>query len=259
MSHRGELQHRCQHCQEHKDNLSICSGCKVVRYCSKEHQTQDWPKHKASCKEVKKGRTKVEKEEHAIRNARPDFMTPANAFETDVGHFWGIHSTRPYMRARYSLVETIHRVGTLDGVTEALGHMHDLLRLCRSDNMGVRYAMPCLMLQLDQDQECYDFIKRYETEGQRGDYDWGNMDLAFLDVKNANVLESVNFLDHRYGDTPRIAAILLLKMKLLVDIINIKLVRKVLAQQPAIPSELWKNFEASIIRSKISSRWVGKR
>jgi hypothetical protein len=48
-------------------------------------------------------------------------------------------------------------------------------------------------------------------------------------------------------------------MKLLVDIINITLVRKVFAQQSTVPSELWKRFEASIIRSTISSRWMGKR
>lgn len=34
-------------------------------------------------------RAKLVKEEDLVRNATPDFMTPANAFETSVGHFWG--------------------------------------------------------------------------------------------------------------------------------------------------------------------------
>ncbi|KAJ1482444.1 hypothetical protein T484DRAFT_1897699 [Baffinella frigidus] len=30
--------------------LKKCSSCKIVRYCSQEHQRQDWPNHKADCK-----------------------------------------------------------------------------------------------------------------------------------------------------------------------------------------------------------------
>jgi hypothetical protein len=30
-------------------------------------------------------------------------MTPANAFETHVGRFWGLVGTRDYMRARFAL------------------------------------------------------------------------------------------------------------------------------------------------------------
>lgn len=32
-----------------------CAGCKVVFYCGKEHQKEDWPLHKAICKKVAKG------------------------------------------------------------------------------------------------------------------------------------------------------------------------------------------------------------
>ncbi|KAE8976729.1 hypothetical protein PR002_g25230 [Phytophthora rubi] len=39
-------------------------------------------------------------EEHNIRNAEEDDWTPENAFETDIGHSWLIHSTRPYMRTK---------------------------------------------------------------------------------------------------------------------------------------------------------------
>ena len=33
--------------------LARCTGCNVARYCCKEHQKIDWPKHKALCKHVK--------------------------------------------------------------------------------------------------------------------------------------------------------------------------------------------------------------
>lgn len=79
-------------------------------------------------------------------------MTPANAFETDVGHFWGLVHTRDYMRARFALADMLRRIGTLDSIAEALSHLQDMMRLCRSDNMGVRDLVPPMMLQLDRDQ-----------------------------------------------------------------------------------------------------------
>ena len=27
-----------------------CSGCKKIHYCSREHQTRDWKRHKKDCK-----------------------------------------------------------------------------------------------------------------------------------------------------------------------------------------------------------------
>ena len=162
----GPLQNRCSLCAKSSSSLSRCTGCHTVRYCSRDHQVQHREQHKSLCKKVKKSRAKLAKQEHAVRNATPDSMTPANAFETSVGHFWGVHSTRPYMRARFDLADTVRRSDTRDGISEALEHLRDMLRLCRSDNMGVRDLMPGMMLQLDQDQECYDFLKWYMTEGR---------------------------------------------------------------------------------------------
>ena len=254
--HRGPLKHRCGLCMELKAKLLRCTGCNVVRYCSKDHQVKHRLEHKSTCNKIKKCRTKLTKEENAVRNATPDFMTPANAFESNVGHFWGIHSTRDYMRARFDLADTVRRQGTLDGVTEGFEHLQDMMRLCRSDNMGLRDLIPSVMLQLDKDQECYDFIKWYQTEGQRSDYDWGNIDLPFLNVKDADVLEDVGYLQQKYGDVQQISAVMLLKLKLLIDIIHIKLTRKVLATRLA--PELWKPAELCVIRSPISQQWVGK-
>ncbi|KAK5946507.1 hypothetical protein PMZ80_000650 [Knufia obscura] len=250
---RGSLQHLCGQCGTTGSKLSLCTGCSVVKYCCREHQVQHRPQHKSTCNKIKKCRTKLAREDGLVRNATPDFMTPANAFETNVGHFYGLLNTRDYMRARFDLADTIRKLGTLNGVREALDHLQDMLRLCRGDNMGVRDLIPAMMLQLDRDQECYDFVKWYETEGQRSDYDWGDMDLPFLNVKNANVLEGVEFIDRKYGGVHHVSAVMLLKLKLLVDIQNIKLSRRVLVDK--MPPELWRHVELAVIRSPLSERF----
>lgn len=257
---RGELKLRCGHCNitGSKATLSSCMGCRVVRYCCREHQVADRPIHKNLCNKVKKSRPKVAQEDDRIRNnPHPGFMAPANAFESHVGHFWGLLDTRDYMRARFFLADELRRIGTLEGVQEALDHFKDMLRLCRSDNMGVRDLVPALMLQLDQDQECYDFIKWYQTEGQRSDYDWGDMDLPFLNFKDADVFEATGFMDQgKFGDAHHCAALILLKLKLLNDVINIRLARRVCINK--LPTELSEMCELAVIRSPLSASFAKK-
>ncbi|CAG8973042.1 hypothetical protein HYALB_00007270 [Hymenoscyphus albidus] len=170
-----------------------------------------------------KAREKVVSEETELRNAPPDFMMPANVFETSIGHFWGIMGTRDYMRARFGLVEAIMELKhERKAVVDALEHLMDLLRLCRSDNMGVREMVPHLMLRLDRDQEAYDFVKWYETEGQRGDYDWGDMDLPFLDMKDADVWDEVGIFCEEYRGLSFVVAVTFLKVKMLIDLRALK-------------------------------------
>lgn len=186
-------------------------------------------------------------------------MTPANAFETSVGHFWGILDTRDYMRARFALaVEHLLRLGTLDGAQESLEHMRDMLRLCRGDNLGVRDIVPAAMLRLDLDQECYDFVKWWATCDPDGRYDWGDMTLPHLNIRGADVLEKPDFLIGKFRALNYVVAVLLLKLKLLVDILNLKVTRKILAHR-LLPAELWQPIELAVVRSPLSAKLFQKQ
>ena len=213
----------CQFCSslaEEKTPLLRCGACKVVRYCSKEHQAADRPKHVAVCKSIAKSSARMNQEEQKLRNQPYDGMfAPAHVFEEHVGHFWGIPSTRPYMRARHALVEAILQVHTRDAVDAAYSHVMDCMRLCRKDNLGLRDMLPALMLRLGKVQECYDFVKWYATTGSESNYDWGDMEQPFLDVKDADMLESLDYLtvDH-HPELSHLVAITLLKIKLLVAV-----------------------------------------
>ena len=41
-------------CDKRGDDVRACSKCKCAYYCSKEHQVQDWPRHKLDCKAIAK-------------------------------------------------------------------------------------------------------------------------------------------------------------------------------------------------------------
>jgi tetratricopeptide (TPR) repeat protein len=67
----------------------------------------------------------------------------AKAFTEFAGVFWGVHETRPYMRARLALAERLRAAGKVEeSVAEYLG----MLELNPADNQGVRYLLlPCLL------------------------------------------------------------------------------------------------------------------
>jgi hypothetical protein len=68
-------------------NLSRCTRCNVVKYCSRDPQAAEFDFHKAACKSLAKCRLAVEKEARELRNKPADMFLPEDVFNTSVGHF----------------------------------------------------------------------------------------------------------------------------------------------------------------------------
>jgi tetratricopeptide (TPR) repeat protein len=85
----------------------------------------------------------------------------AEAFQQDVGHFWGILETRPYLRARLGLAHALWTAGRRD---EAVQHLQDMLRLNPNDNQGVRYTLAGFLLFLDRDDDLARLFQQYPEE-----------------------------------------------------------------------------------------------
>ena len=83
------------------------------------------------------------------------------AFKDDVGHFWGLLETRPYMRARAGLAQLLREAGQHD---EAIAHYRDLLRLNPNDNQGLRYELASYLLELGLDDELTGLLATYEDD-----------------------------------------------------------------------------------------------
>jgi tetratricopeptide (TPR) repeat protein len=84
------------------------------------------------------------------------------AFKEDVGHFWGLLETRPYMRARAGLAECLWAAGRRD---EAVAHLQDLLRLNPNDNQGNRDLLMPRLIELGRDREAEKLFKKYKGDG----------------------------------------------------------------------------------------------
>lgn len=84
------------------------------------------------------------------------------AFIEDVGHFWGLLETRPYMRARAGLAECLWADGRRE---EAVAHFQDLLRLNPNDNQGIRDLLMPRLIELGRDKDAEKLLKQFDDDG----------------------------------------------------------------------------------------------
>jgi tetratricopeptide (TPR) repeat protein len=100
--------------------------------------------------------------EHCLRGLQAAERTLGSAcFAENAGHFWGITETRPYMRARFGLAESLTAAGRID---EAITHYQELLRLNPNDNQGVRYVLLPKLLAAGRDVDAARLLKKYDEE-----------------------------------------------------------------------------------------------
>lgn len=83
------------------------------------------------------------------------------AFKKDIGHFWGILETRPYMRARAGLAQCLWFLGERQ---EAIGHYTDMLRLNPNDNQGIRYLLLHCLLEEGADEAAKKLLDQYKGD-----------------------------------------------------------------------------------------------
>jgi tetratricopeptide (TPR) repeat protein len=84
-------------------------------------------------------------------------------FEENVGHFWGILETRPYMRALAGLARLFEAMG--EGKL-AIERFRELLRLNPNDNQGNRYEFACVLLKENADEELGKLLEEYKDDAR---------------------------------------------------------------------------------------------
>ncbi|KAI1409223.1 hypothetical protein F5Y13DRAFT_170482, partial [Hypoxylon sp. FL1857] len=125
------------------------------------------------------------------------------------------------MTARFAAADALLQINTIKAVEKALAHFQDMLRLCRSDNLGIRDIVPGLLLRLGREQECYDFLKWWavvdDEHHYNGRYDWGDVSLPYLDIRGADAFEAVDAFASNLS-LSQLVILALLKLRLHLDI-----------------------------------------
>lgn len=94
-------------------------------------------------------------------------------FQKNTGTFWGIMSTRPYMRAKQHLGELLAEAGDVEAAVPVFERM---LELNPNDNQGIRYQLLGLYLAANQPKGAHRLMSQYPDEEQRmGSFAWARV------------------------------------------------------------------------------------
>lgn len=215
-----------------KDGVSRCTGCRVVFYCGKEHQSADRPGHKAACEEVKQARDDFERQDRVMR----DQGDPADENENADDENENAGDARPYIISRFLLADTLLKnFGTVEpreeAVRMALNHLVDLLSFNRLDPLYLRHLIPSLYVVLRMDQHAYDFVKWWATSYAKDpEADWNDLNVPYLDTRDADILEPLadewTPSEERRLDPSHPVIVMILKIRALLDLMALRSVRR---------------------------------
>lgn len=90
-------------------------------------------------------------------------MERGHFFEEDMGHFWSVLETRPYMRLRYTYMQSIAMCGM---TRRAIAEAEEMLKLCTDDNLGVRYTLMHLYAQMEDEETALALHKAFDEEDE---------------------------------------------------------------------------------------------
>ena len=84
------------------------------------------------------------------------FIDPGN-----IGHFWGILETRPFMRAMEGLASIQWELGLHE---DAERNFREMLHLNPGDNQGIRFLLLNLLMELGQDDQARALLQEYPDD-----------------------------------------------------------------------------------------------
>ncbi len=86
-------------------------------------------------------------------------MEKGGFFREDMGHFWGVLETRPYMRVMSEYVSTLIVCGMMKKAMELCERM---LELSTNDNLGMRYQLMHLYAFFEMEEAALQLHEKYE-------------------------------------------------------------------------------------------------
>ena len=148
-------------------------------------------------------RTLLERRKHYERAlAAGEKALGPQAFKDDVGHFWGILDTRPYMRARSALADCLWECGER---AAAIDHLLDMLRLNPNDNQGVRYLLTSWLLSVRDHDATEELLRIYKND-YSANWSYSETLLAF---RKGDELGSRRYLANAWQFNPHVPALLI--------------------------------------------------
>ena len=124
---------------------------------------------------LRNGDMSVEDYETAIKAFREKLGE--EFFEENMGHFWLIHETRPFMQCLFEQSQLLWEEGERQRAVDQYKYM---LKLNPNDNQGVRDVLLANLLELNRLDEAHELYLQYEDDAT-ANWKYGKL---LLDIKN---------------------------------------------------------------------------
>lgn len=124
------------------DNLDVINAMLDL-----SEEDDPWEYYRKLSEAVKKGRELIEKN---------GFMA-----EENIGYFWGILETRPYMRLLARYVDFLIEAGMMNPASE---ECEEMIRLSENDNLGMRYRLMHIYAFLENEKPALKLYKKYDGD-----------------------------------------------------------------------------------------------
>lgn len=105
--------------------------------------------------------TLLKKYEKIIDDAKKQLTADGFFDKKNIGAFWDIFETRPYMRARYEYISLLTDCLMM---TKAMTECENMLKLCENDNLGVRYKLMHIYAYFEDEEKAIKLFKKFEEE-----------------------------------------------------------------------------------------------
>ncbi|MCM1333986.1 MAG: hypothetical protein NC084_07330 [Bacteroides sp.] len=103
----------------------------------------------------------IEKYESLIKSAEKKLEANGYFSDENIGEFWMILETRPYMRLLDSYSDALIQCGRM---RKAIAGYEKMLKLCKSDNLGARYRLMHLFAFFEDEKAALDLLAKYPEE-----------------------------------------------------------------------------------------------
>ena len=245
---RTSLPWGCAVCDS-KDDLKTCTGCRVVSYCSKQHQADDRKEHKQYCNFIKEAEASMKAIDERIGRHPLDDSHPYIARLVRDGRFARDRSV--YFPSMFNLSETFERIYTKLSIAKVV-KLAKLMMLYYPDNYFSGGIVASHWMRLDEDQDVYGFIKAWTI--------WEEADekpesrIMPRPIENPDIMEDVYFflnVQTRFFDMTDTITFMMcltfLKVKILLDLKDLQNARE--AVGPSVPPEVLDGILTNIPRS----------
>lgn len=119
-------------------------------------------------------------------------------FDRQMGHFWGLIETRPYMRARQGLADCLWALRRKE---DSIAHGEALLELNPEDNQGIRYGLLSRYLAVGDEAGATHLFQQYEHDSSAG-FLWSRV---LLDLRRGDQVAATQALHAAMQGNPHVA------------------------------------------------------